>query len=91
MVQKQGAKPTYRDAPKLAHHRLQRLLILLQKRIQLLVLMLQLLILGDEVRRERFELRCELLCIRQPSRSSSKLEIRDRLGSPGFKLGSRIR
>lgn len=53
---------TYCYTPEFAHDRLQRLLILFQQRIQLFILMLQLLILGDEMGRERFELCSEFLC-----------------------------
>lgn len=40
---------TYGDTPKLAHDCLQSLLILFQQRIQLFVLMLQLLVLCNEM------------------------------------------
>lgn len=53
---------TYSNATELAHHRLKRLLILLQQGVQLLVLVLQRLVLQHQVRCERLELRLKFLC-----------------------------
>lgn len=53
---------TYSNASELSHHRLERLLVLLQQRVQLLVFVLERLVLQHQMRRESLKLGLELLC-----------------------------